>query len=109
MITRTDRTAWQEALDHALQLAHDAVDVGIAPSDARAAPAVDAYAGAHAYAFGREPSPAFRRWLAQQLAEFTDPRAERWWQLTSRLQATPEPPRAPCATRWLHEALALRV
>ena len=103
-----DPIVWQEALDHALQLAHDAEAAGIAPNDARAVPAVDAYVGAHAYAFGRESSPAFRRWLAQQLAELTDPRAERWWQLTSRLQPTPDPPRATRATRWLHEALAHR-
>ncbi len=101
-----DPTAWQEDLDHALRLADDAEAAGIQPSDDRAAPAVDAYVTAHAHAFGREPSPGFRRWLAQQLTDLTDPRAERWWQLMSQLQPTPDPPRATRATRWLHQALA---
>jgi DNA-binding transcriptional MerR regulator len=56
---------YHERLTRALQLAGEAEAADIDPGDPRAAPAVQAYVAAHADAFGRPPSPAFRRWLSK--------------------------------------------
>jgi len=100
-----DPSRWQEHLDHALNLAEGAMTAGLNPGDPGARSAVQGYVAAHAEAFGQQPSPSFDRWLHQQLADLTDPRAERWWHLVAHIRPTTAPARSVAATTWLHQAL----
>lgn len=91
--TTRENAAWSQAasppLEPALGLASDAIEHGVAPDAPEAAPAVDAFARAWAEALGREDSPEFRAWLAEELAARTDPRAERYWQLVGIVRGEP--------------------
>jgi len=97
---------WQERLEQALDLARGAMAAGVSPGDPEARPAVQAYVVAHAEAFDQQASPSFARWLHQQLADLTDPRAERWWHLVAHIRpTTTAPARSVTTTTWLHQAL----
>ena len=104
-----DMATWQEQLHHALDLGTQARDRGADPDDPddpAVQQAVDAYLSAHAHAFGQEPTPAFARWLHQQLSDLNDPRAERYWQLVNLLQPpTAAPGRNPSTVAWIHRVL----
>jgi DNA-binding transcriptional MerR regulator len=56
----------------------------------RAAAAVSPMARGFAELLGRRDSPAFRRWLVEQLDAHTDPRAERYWELVGIVQDRPD-------------------
>lgn len=105
-----DMTTFQNELHHALDLARQARDGGAdpdAPDDPAVRQAVDAYVSAHAYAFAREPTPEFARWLDQHLSDLSDPRAECWWQLVVLIQpGSAAPGRDPFMITWIHQALS---
>ena len=103
-----DPVAWARRLDRALDLAREAAAAGAGPGDPRTRGAVDAFVGAYADAFAaRDPAPAFRRWLSEQLAGLTDPRAERWWHLVAQVAPPADAPERDAATvTWVHRALA---
>lgn len=101
-----DAVTWQQDLARALDFARQARTDGLDPGDPRSQHAVQTYVTAYATAFDQVPSPAFHFWLAQQLHDLKDPRAERWWQLITRIQQTPDSPRHVADIAWLHRALA---
>ncbi|MBZ6472764.1 MerR family transcriptional regulator [Streptomyces griseocarneus] len=64
--------------------------------------ALDCFVDAHARASGAKDTPAFRRRLGEQLA--TEPRIDRYWQLTAELTGPSRPTPGACHD-WLHAAL----
>ena len=56
-------------------------------------------------AHGRADDPAYRAWLAEMLATFTDARAERYWQLLAVINGWPLRPATVPAWEWLAAAL----
>lgn len=64
--------------------------------------ALDCFVDAHARASGAKDTPAFRRGLGRMLA--TEPRIDRYWQLTAELTGPSQPTPGACHD-WLHTAL----
>ena len=83
-----------------------AMEAGITPDDAEAAPIVDGLVGPWAKAVGRIDGPAYRRDLIDALELSHEPRAERYWQLLAIINGWPPVPTT--AHRWAWLAAALR-
>jgi len=87
---RFDPEDWARRIAGALALAGELRAGGVEPADPRAAAAVAPMARSFAAVLGRRDSPAFRRWLINQLDAHTDPRAERYWELVATIQGRPD-------------------
>lgn len=79
---------------------------GVDPRCAAAAPVVDEVVAAFAVVHGRDDDPAYRAWLGELVATFTDARAERYWQLLAVINGWPPAPPTVPAWEWLQSALA---
>jgi DNA-binding transcriptional MerR regulator len=66
-----------------------ALDAGIAPSSAAAAPIVGELTARYARAFDRADDSDLRDWLLTRLETADDPRAERYWHLLAVINAWP--------------------
>ncbi|WP_441245072.1 helix-turn-helix domain-containing protein [Kitasatospora sp. McL0602] len=66
--------------------------------------ALDCFVAAYARSFDTPDTPAFRRKLGGQLAAGSDPRMDRYWQLTAELTGSAEPTMGT-AHDWLRDAL----
>ncbi|MEU8193517.1 MerR family transcriptional regulator [Microbispora amethystogenes] len=82
-----------------------ALDAGIAPGSAEAAPVVDALTAQYAQTFGRADDAGLRRWLLTRLEIGGDPRAERYWHLLAVINGWPAPPSLAPVFTWFAEAL----
>jgi DNA-binding transcriptional MerR regulator len=78
-----------------------AVDAGIEPAAAAAAPVVDELAAAFADLHGRSDGRELRAWLAEMVDTFADRRAERYWQLLAVMNGWPPQPSSAAAWEWL--------
>jgi DNA-binding transcriptional MerR regulator len=78
-----------------------AVDAGVDPAGAAAAPIVDDLCAAFADLHGRPEDREFRAWLAEVLDTFADRRAERYWQLLAVMNGWPPQPTSAAAWEWL--------
>lgn len=78
---------------------------GVDPHGAAAAPVVDELVAAFAVMHGREDDTAYRAWLGELVATFTDARAERYWQLLAVINGWPPVPATVPAWEWLGQAL----
>jgi DNA-binding transcriptional MerR regulator len=78
-----------------------AVDAGVDPAGAAAAPVVDDLCAAFADLHGRPEDREFRAWLAEVLDTFADRRAERYWQLLAVMNGWPPQPTSAAAWEWL--------
>ncbi|GAA2401572.1 MerR family transcriptional regulator [Streptomyces glaucosporus] len=82
-----------------------ALDAGIAPDSAEAAPVVDALTARYARTFGRADDAGLRRRLLTRLEVAGDPRTERYWHLLSVVNGWPVPPSLAPVFAWFAEAL----
>ncbi|MFJ9774732.1 MerR family transcriptional regulator [Kitasatospora sp. NPDC101157] len=73
--------AGEELMEYARQKVVEALESGIDPLSARAAPVVDDLVHRFAEVFARTPDTEFRDWMAQQFEEAHDPRVDRYWRL----------------------------
>jgi DNA-binding transcriptional MerR regulator len=85
-----DADAWSGRIAGGLAAAAELRAAGVDPADPRAAGAVEPMTRGFAQLLGRRDSPAFRRWLVEQLDAHSDPRAERWWRLVGIVQGQPD-------------------
>ena len=83
----------------------EAVAAGIDPASAEAAPIVDELVSSYARFRGESDGPELRRWLVEMVATFTDPRAERYWQLLATINGWPPIPSSVPAWEWFRAAL----
>lgn len=79
---------------------------GVDPHGAAATPVVEEIVAAFAVLHGRDDDPAYRTWLGELVATFTDARAERYWQLLAVINGWPPVPATVPAWEWLQSALA---
>jgi DNA-binding transcriptional MerR regulator len=82
-----------------------ALDAGIAPASAAAAPVVDALTARYAETFSRADDADLRHWLLTRLEIAGDPRAERYRHLLAVINGWPVPPSLAPVFTWLTEAL----
>jgi DNA-binding transcriptional MerR regulator len=82
-----------------------ALAAGIDPGSPEAAAIVDTIVPAFAGAGGDPADPAWRAALADRLAQGTDARAERYWQLLATINGWPPVPTTVPAWEWLIAAL----
>jgi len=82
-----------------------ALAAGIVPCSPQAAPIVDELVAAFAAVHRRDDDAAYRTWLAELLATFTDARAERYWQLLAVINGWPARAATVPAWQWFGEAL----
>jgi hypothetical protein len=85
-----------------------ALDAGIAPGSAEAAPVVDDLTARYAQTFGRADDADLRHWLLRRLEIAGDPRAERYWHLLAVINRWPVPPSLAPVFTWFTEALRAR-
>jgi DNA-binding transcriptional MerR regulator len=83
----------------------NALDAGIGPASAEAAPIVGDLTARYAQAFGRADDTDLRHWLLTRLETANDPRAERYWHLLAVINAWPVPPSLAPVFAWFIEAL----
>lgn len=82
-----------------------ALDAGIAPTSAEAAPVVRELTARYAQAFDRADDGDLREWLSTRLETANDPRAERYWHLLAVINGWPLPPSLAPVFAWLIAAL----
>lgn len=82
-----------------------ALDAGIDPASAEAAPVIDALTVRYAQIFGRADDTEPRRWLLTRLEVAGDPRAERYWRLLAVINGWPVPPSPAQVFTWFRHAL----
>ncbi len=100
-----DQDAARATAQLVVERAGAALAAGIDPRSAEAEPIVAEIVAAFGAAHGRDDDPAFRAWLAEMLATFTDARAERYWQLLAVINGWPQRPAMVPAWAWLGAAL----
>jgi DNA-binding transcriptional MerR regulator len=82
----------------------------LTPEAAEAGDVVGKFARACSTVFERRDSPEFRAWLADQVQAHTDPRGERYWQLSEQIRGHPRGEATQSGSRggvfpWLIQAL----
>jgi hypothetical protein len=82
-----------------------ALSHGIAPGSPEAATIVSDLVGRFSAESGREDDAAYRAELATQLAEFSDRRVERYWQLLAVINGWPVQPSIVPAYEWFIASL----
>ena len=85
--------------------AGEALAAGVDPGSPEAAPIVAEMVESYAASLGRTDGPEFRRWLVGMLDTFTDPRAERYWQLLALINGWPAIPSVVPAWAWFSAAV----
>ncbi|MFC8221454.1 MerR family transcriptional regulator [Streptomyces sp. NPDC057362] len=85
-----------------------AIDAGIAPTSAEAAPVIDALTARYAQTFSRTDDTGLRHWLLTRLEIAGDPRAERYWHLLAVINGWPVPPSLAPVFTWFTQALRAR-
>ena len=105
----SDPGTWNRLAGLVTGKAQRAVDAGIAPDSAEAAPVLDELVGAFAAAFGRTDDDAYRRELLARVEHGNDPRAERYWQLLATINGWPAVPSTTHLWVWFGEALRARL
>ena len=103
-ISETDE-ATQQAGQAVVDRAGAAVARGVATDSAEAHGIVNEVVALFAAAASRKDSPEYRRALAHQLATFSDPRAERYWQLIGVINGWPAQPSMMRTYEWFMAAL----
>lgn len=98
---------WNAIAQRVLERAGGAPEAGVDPASPQAQAVVDELAPAFAPA-AEADGPEHRARLAERLAAGTDPRAERYWQLLSKINGWAEIPTATPAWEWLAAALRAR-
>jgi DNA-binding transcriptional MerR regulator len=98
---------WNAIAQRVLERAGGALEAGVDPASPQAQAVVDELAPAFAPA-AEADGPEHRARLAERLAAGTDPRAERYWQLLSKINGWAEIPTATPAWEWLAAALRAR-
>jgi hypothetical protein len=96
---------WGRAAELVAQKAEAALAAGISPSSSQAEPTVRELARAFASLTDDPDSPAWRGALADRLAQGSDRRAERYWQLLAIMNGWPPIPTTVPAWEWLIAAL----
>ena len=96
---------WQAAAALVAEKGEEARAAGVAPASPEAARVLDAILPAFAGRGDDPADPAWRAQLAGRLAEGTDPRAERYWQLLAIVNGWPAVPATVPAWEWLIVAL----
>ncbi|MDI1463021.1 MerR family transcriptional regulator [Catellatospora sp. KI3] len=82
-----------------------AIEAGVDPTSAAAAPVLAHVAARYAAVFARSDDDELRRWLLDRLETANDPRTERYWHLLSVVNGWPVPPSLAPVFAWLIEAL----
>ncbi|MFH9067721.1 hypothetical protein ACH4GM_42010 [Streptomyces coeruleorubidus] len=82
-----------------------ALDAGIAPASAEAAPVIAALTARYARAFSRADDADLRHWQLTRLEIAGDPRAERYWHLLTVINGWPVPPSLAPVFTWFTQAL----
>ncbi|MDT6983351.1 hypothetical protein ACFSUJ_31570 [Streptomyces lusitanus] len=82
-----------------------ALDAGVAPTSAEAAPVIDGLTVRYAQTFSRADDADLRHWLLTRLDIAGDPRAERYWHLLAVINGWPAPPSLAPVFTWFTEAL----
>jgi DNA-binding transcriptional MerR regulator len=82
-----------------------ALDAGIDPASAEAAPIIDALAARYAQTFDRADDADLRHWLLTRSEIAGDPQAERYWHLLAVINGWPVSPSLTSAFTWFKEAL----
>lgn len=82
-----------------------ALEAGIDPASAGAAPIVDALTARYAEVFGRADDADLRLWLLARLEVAGDPRAERYFHLLAVINGWPVPPSLTRIFAWFSQAL----
>ncbi|GHA78605.1 MerR family transcriptional regulator [Streptomyces tendae] len=82
-----------------------ALDAGIAPATAEAAPVIDALTARHARTFGRADDADLRHWPLRRLEMAGDPRAERYRHLLAVINGWPVPSSLAPVFTWFAQAL----
>jgi DNA-binding transcriptional MerR regulator len=103
-ISDTDE-ATRQAGQAVVERAAAALQAGVAPDAAEAAPIVDELVGRFASAAGRADEPGYRAELAVQLEMFSVRRVERYWQLIGVINGWPARPSLMPAYEWFMAAL----
>ena len=103
-ISETDE-ATQQAGQAVVDRAGAAVSNGVATDSAEAHAIVNEVVPLFAAAASKKDSPEYRRALAHQLATFSDPRAERYWQLIGVINGWPAQPSVMRPYEWFMAAL----
>ncbi len=103
-ISETDE-ATQQAGQAVVDRAGAAVSNGVATDSAEAHAIVNEVVPLFAAAASKKDSPEYRRALAHQLATFSDPRAERYWQLIGVINGWPAQPSVMRPYEWFIAAL----
>lgn len=103
-ITEAD-DAIQRAGQAVVDRAGLAVADGVATDSAKALQIVNEVVPLFAATAGRQDSAEYRRELGQQLATFSDPRVERYWQLVGIIHGWPAQPSLIGAYEWFMAAL----
>jgi len=97
--------AGEELMNFTRQKVAEAVDSGIDPLGARAAPVIDDLVHRFAEVFARTPDTEFRDWLARQFEEAHDPGVDRYWQLVWIVNGWQVVPNLIPVYPWLIQAL----
>ncbi len=101
-----DTTGLHRALSEAVRdIVGRAMEQGIAPDSAQAAPVLAALTARYAEAFGRPDDAALRTWLLTRLQVADDPRAERYWHLMATINGWPVPESLTPVFTWFTSAL----
>ncbi|MFI0356588.1 MerR family transcriptional regulator [Actinomadura sp. 9N407] len=104
-----DPAASMELAEVTRERAAAALDRGIAPESAEAAPFLDAVVAAFATAAGEPDGPDFRALLLERMEIGNDRRAERYWQLLGLINGWPAgPPSLTPVFEWVIAALRAR-
>ncbi|MEV0293688.1 MerR family transcriptional regulator [Nocardia sp. NPDC050710] len=85
-----------------------AIEAGVAPDSAAAAPVVDALAARYAETFARADDADLREWMLTRLEVASDLRVERYWQLLSVIDGGEAPPSLAPVLSWFVSALRTR-
>ncbi|MEV0838275.1 MerR family transcriptional regulator [Actinocatenispora sera] len=104
---RRDSRSSAEVAERVAALAGAALDAGVDPASAAAAPVVAELVGVFAAHDERADTPEYRAWIRASIGGGTDARAERYWQLLAVINGWPAVPTRVPAWEWFAAALAV--
>lgn len=104
---RRDSRSSPEVAERVAALAGAALDAGVDPASAAAAPVVAELVGVFAAHDDRTDTPEYREWIRTSIGGGADARAERYWQLLAVINGWPAVPTRVPAWEWFAAALAV--
>ncbi|BCJ35961.1 MerR family transcriptional regulator [Actinocatenispora thailandica] len=104
---RRDARSSAEVAERVAELAGAALDAGVDPASAAAAPVVTELVGVFAAHDDRTDTPEYREWIRTSIGGGADARAERYWQLLAVINGWPSAPTRVPAWQWFAAALAV--